>query len=95
MKNLSSVKEVMYLKSFEDYVKPELLNWLVSRTKENKISVSVNENFDPEKKIWDGELFIDFMEQPILTDVVNNCIGNAYADEISMENNKKIRLWWD
>jgi len=44
---------------------------------------------------WDGEMVINFTRVPKAQDLVNDFIFRCSADEISMETNKSLRLWWD
>jgi hypothetical protein len=43
---------------------------------------------------WEGEILIEFGNLPIAT-VVNDFIFPSGADEISIEDNGDLRLWWD
>ncbi len=95
MKELATNNDVMSLNEFASYLSKDLITWIAQRTRENKILVTVNDDYSPQNKMWDGEILITFLEPPVMTDVVNNCIGVARADEISMETANQLRLWWD
>lgn len=43
---------------------------------------------------WEEELLINFGNLSI-SDVVNDFIAHAEADEISIEKDGSLRLWWD
>lgn len=58
------------------------------------------DNLNENKIEWDGELIVKWKDTPTLVantcrDIVNNLIGPAKADEISMDDDKTLRLWWD
>lgn len=66
---------------------------------ENKIDaglISVEyTHCDAKKSEWDGELLINFL-QPINNMVlINDFIFRCSADEISMNSESQLRLWWD
>jgi len=50
---------------------------------------------DPKQDMWDGELLIHIKEEMSTSEIVNNIISRTYADEISMEKDDLLRLWWD
>ena len=76
--------------------------WLNERLVKN-LSYMVNageatihfKEIDPSKMLWDGEIIVKFAKKPDVVKVVNSLISWARADEVSMENTKTLRLWWD
>jgi hypothetical protein len=50
---------------------------------------------DVEQSMWDGEILFNLTDKIPMTEVINNLIGESKADEISLESNNVLRLWWD
>jgi hypothetical protein len=50
---------------------------------------------DESKSMWDGTIVVKFAKKPDVVKVVNGLVSWAKADEVSMENTKTLRLWWD
>lgn len=44
---------------------------------------------------WDGEMFVIFKKIPKTSSVVNAILQHARADEMFMQDEKTLRLWWD
>lgn len=49
----------------------------------------------PKEDMWDGTLLIHIKEEMGACEIVNKLISGTYANEIYMENNELLRLWWD
>lgn len=55
----------------------------------------VFQDFNVKSSMWDGTILVKFPKKPDVVKVVNMIIGWARADEVTMENTKTLRLWWD
>lgn len=53
------------------------------------------ESINQDNSEWDGEMLIKFKTRPSATMVVNTIVSRCRADEIEMENDTTLRLWWD
>lgn len=61
---------------------------------QGNIDVELN-GYDEKAETWDAEILVHFNKDMSITDIVNNIISLSYADEVSMKNDKILRLWWD
>jgi hypothetical protein len=90
----------------EDFTK--IAGWLVdgdwfSSTMNQNILTMLNDGaievkfnkINGRKNEWDGTLYINLLTPLTTQTIVNSLIARANADEISMETDTKIRLWWD
>lgn len=44
---------------------------------------------------WDGTFLVHFVEPMSAADVINYIVSDARPDEISFQDGKTLRLWWD
>jgi hypothetical protein len=80
--------------SVNDYLHKSFLNNLSVLIDAKSITVTVN-NINPVEEEWDGLMFVNISSTIKLFEVVNNIISPSFADEIFMENEYELRLWWD
>jgi hypothetical protein len=91
----SNVTSVFYNKFAKDF--------FISNTLSKNIFVYVNreqitvelKNYNQDANTWDGEMIIHFVKKMSTKDIINHLVAFSFANEISMETTKKLRLWWD
>ena len=76
-----------------DFLSSEYIKEMSNLIDSTKIVVFVN-NINNFNETWDGEIIID-VSKLTTQEVVNYLISDSFADEISMTENKLLRLWWD
>jgi hypothetical protein len=82
------------LDTIKDWVGEQLHKNLQIFAKQGLIKLELPEaNLD--KEMWDGTLLIHFVNLWSATDIINYIVSVSRADEISMLNDKTLRLWWD
>jgi hypothetical protein len=66
--------------------------------RKGRIDVELPE-FEPKDKDgnyrWDGTLLVHFKDTFTPAEVINYIVASSRADEVSMEDDKTLRLWWD
>jgi hypothetical protein len=89
----TTIDNINKLAKFFDSSKRNFINNLKVFINKDKIKLEIID-FDPQNDMWDGTLLIHL--NGISTyDLVNYIIGCSNADEISMNNDNTVRLWWD
>jgi hypothetical protein len=62
--------------------------------KQGRVDVELPK-FDHRDDRWDGTLLVHFKDQFTPAEVINYIVAFGRADEISFENDKTLRMWWD
>jgi hypothetical protein len=85
-----------------DTIHPVLKEWMGETgaknlgifVKQGRIDVELPK-YDPRDDRWDGTLLIHFKEDFTPADVINYIVSFGRADELSMDSDKTLRMWWD
>ena len=84
------------LSPFKEWFPLALLHSLYNGMANGEVEyISINENTSPTKMRWDGTLRIHLNHNISATNLVNKYISPSQADEISVEKDLTLRLWWD
>jgi hypothetical protein len=83
-------------------IHPVIKEW-ISETAAKNLAVFVKQGridvelpkYDPRDGRWDGTVHIHFKDKFTIAEVVNYIIGFARADEVRMEGENTLVLWWD
>lgn len=76
------------------YVTNRVVKNLRVFVKRGKLKLELPEaDFDDNR--WDGTLLIHFVEPMSAADVVNYIVNESHANEMSFDDDKTLRLWWD
>ncbi len=92
--SMTTVEEVKQLEVFRSYISPQLLKNITTMVQQKEIHLEFS-HLDFEKDEWDGEVRVVFKEAPTAKRVINAIVQYAHADEVSMQDEKTLRLWWD
>lgn len=76
-----------------EYFDEESLDYLRSSIENNTLVIFL-EVYDIDKEYWDSQLYIIYKEKPDAFDMVNNLL-RLHPDELSMEDEVTLRVWWD